>query len=342
MDAAGDFVVSWISDLEDGSDWGVYAHRYNSSGVAQGNEFRVNTYTTGNQGFFSTGNTGQPPVAMDAAGDFIVAWSSYAQDGSSYGIYAQRYLIPQTGASVTPLGGPLGSLTFGTASPVAMDLAGDYVVVSVQSNYLVAQTFNASNVPEQYTNITASSTATYHDLGVAMDAAGDFVVSWTLYGPGGSSYGVFAQRDSAASVAQGSIFQVNSYTADAPFDSVVAMDSVGDFVIAWADVGEDGSGAGVYAQRYNAAGVAQGSQFQVNSYTTGNQLSPSVAMDAEGDFVVAWSSYLNDPSEGISAQLYNAAGVAQGSELLVNSYTTGRSNSPRWPWISLAISWLPG
>jgi hypothetical protein len=28
---------------------------------------------------------------------------------------------------------------------------------------------------------------------------------------------------------------------------------------------------GIFAQRYNSAGVAQGSNFLVNSYTTGNQ-----------------------------------------------------------------------
>ncbi len=28
---------------------------------------------------------------MDAAGDFVIAWDSYGQDGSSYGIFAQRY-----------------------------------------------------------------------------------------------------------------------------------------------------------------------------------------------------------------------------------------------------------
>jgi hypothetical protein len=51
--------------------------------VAQGGEFRVNSFTTNNQY--------NPAVGMDAAGDFVVAWSSYGQDGSGYGVYAQRY-----------------------------------------------------------------------------------------------------------------------------------------------------------------------------------------------------------------------------------------------------------
>ena len=45
-----------------------------------------------------------PAVAMDAAGDFVVAWvsgvfSGPGQDGDSYGVYAQRY-----GAAGAPLG----------------------------------------------------------------------------------------------------------------------------------------------------------------------------------------------------------------------------------------------
>ena len=39
----GDFVIAWMSYLQDGSGHGVYAQRYNASGVPQGPEFRVNT-----------------------------------------------------------------------------------------------------------------------------------------------------------------------------------------------------------------------------------------------------------------------------------------------------------
>src|SRR5437867_2874010 len=54
-----------------------------------GAEFRVNTYTTGDQRTFieSPGS-----VATDAAGDFVVTWSSFGQTGDSgWGVYAQRY-----------------------------------------------------------------------------------------------------------------------------------------------------------------------------------------------------------------------------------------------------------
>ena len=46
-------------------------------------EFQVNTYTTSHQI--------ESAVTALADGGFVVAWSSNAQDGSGYGVYARRY-----------------------------------------------------------------------------------------------------------------------------------------------------------------------------------------------------------------------------------------------------------
>ena len=78
MDSAGDFLVAWQNDTQDGSLYGIFAQRYlvphaGPSTVVAGSEFQVNTYTTGNQA--------SPKVASDAAGDYVVVWESYAEDG---------------------------------------------------------------------------------------------------------------------------------------------------------------------------------------------------------------------------------------------------------------------
>jgi hypothetical protein len=84
MDSAGDFVIAWESGgNQDGSFYGIFAQRYNAAGVEQGSEFQVNTFTPNTQS--------SPSVAMDAAGDFVIGWTSQNQDGSSLGIFAQRY-----------------------------------------------------------------------------------------------------------------------------------------------------------------------------------------------------------------------------------------------------------
>ena len=48
-----------------------------------GSEFQVNTYTTSNQQY--------PSVTHLNNGGFVVIWASNSQDGSSYGVYGQKY-----------------------------------------------------------------------------------------------------------------------------------------------------------------------------------------------------------------------------------------------------------
>jgi hypothetical protein len=83
MDGDGDFAVAWRSTVQEPSGYGIYAQRYDSAGTPLGNELHVNTYTTSDQF--------DPYVAMDADGDFIISWTSTGQDGSSNGVYAQRF-----------------------------------------------------------------------------------------------------------------------------------------------------------------------------------------------------------------------------------------------------------
>src|SRR5439155_1490486 len=126
-------------------------------------------------------------------------------------------------------------------------------------------------------------------------------------------------------------FRVNTVTTGSQLRPAVGMSAAGDFVIVW-DTG-DGSGTGIAAQRYSAAGVPQGGEFRVNTLIAGNQYAPAVAMDAAGDFVVAWQSGSVGVSQdgsglGVFAQRYSAAGVAQGPEFRVNTFTTGDQNFP--------------
>jgi hypothetical protein len=128
-------------------------------------------------------------------------------------------------------------------------------------------------------------------------------------------------RDTPSVAPAGPEFRVNTSTLGDQETSTgsrqsVAMDATGDYVSTWSSAGEDGSGFGVYVRRFNAAGVALGREFRVNTSTWGDQNEPAVAMDARGDFVIAWHSLVSDAYEGIYAQRYDAAGVAQGSLFL--------------------------
>ena len=250
MDVAGNFAVTWRSNGRDGSSWTVAARTFNSAGAAvQANDFVVNQYTTSHQQF--------PAVAMDADGDFVVAWQSYEEDGSNYGIYARRYNL------------------FGDPLTGAVDINGFTTSSQVR--------------PE-----------------VATDAAGNFVVSWESFGQAIPIWGVYARRFNAFGDPLASEFLVNTTTTVSANSSDLGMNAAGNFVVTWRSTGEDGSGLGVYARTFNAAGTAQQpTAFRVNSHTTGDQQLPTVAMDASGDFVVAWQSDGQDGSgQGIYAQRF--------------------------------------
>ncbi len=148
---------------------------------------------------------------------------------------------------------------------------------------------------------------------------------------------VLEERTLLSAIAVGGETRANTYTTGSQSSSAIATDADGDYVVTWASFGQDGSGEGIYAQRYNAAGIALGSEFRVNSYTTGNQFSPAISMDADGDFVITWTSFGTDGSGygsgyGICAQRYNASGAKQGNEFRVNT-TTGANQ--RYPTIGI-------
>jgi hypothetical protein len=146
MDNDGDFVIAWTSSGQDGSGFSVYAKRYNSFGVAQGNEFRVNTYTTDNQSY--------PSVALDEDGDFIVSWTDYIQDGSARGVYAQRYK-----SNGDTIGSEFRVNSYTTSTQdnpsVVMDRTGDFVITwqgyhdQLEERYGVfAMRYNSAGVPQ--------------------------------------------------------------------------------------------------------------------------------------------------------------------------------------------------
>ena len=72
--------------------------------------------------------------------------------------------------------------------------------------------------------------------------------------------------------------------------------STGDFAVTWLSKGDDGAGYGIYAQRYNAASAAQGSEFRVNDTTTNHQEFPGIAIDSSGNFVIGWDSLTSSSS----------------------------------------------
>ncbi|MBV1905426.1 MAG: hypothetical protein KUG75_05060, partial [Pseudomonadales bacterium] len=155
---------------------------------------------------------------------------------------------------------------------------------------------------------------------IAADADGNFVVVFDNRLPV-TGANVSAQRYNSAGLAIGTEFLVNSTTHSDATLPAVSMAPDGKFVVVWEDFGDDGSGDGIFAQRYNAAGQAQGSNIgPVNSTTEGQQHRSDVAMYSDGSFVVVWEDVTaGNDSRGIRGQRFNASGIALGGEFDIST-----------------------
>lgn len=265
MNANGDFVVVWESEGQDGDIGGIFAQRFNSQGQSVKKEFQVNTNIASVQG--------SPAVAMDRAGNFVVVWESYGQDGDRFGIFGQVY--KKTGKKLNK---------------------------------------------EFQVNTTTKNHQLFPD--VAMDAKGNFVVTWTMVRKKKNMFDIFAQRFSRTGKPLGDEFQVNTYVDNNQWLSQVSMDRKGNFVIVWESFNQDSDSGGVYAQLYSKTGKKIGDEFRVNTTFITFQGYPSVAMDIRGNFVVAWDCYWFDGDNyGIFAKIFDSDGNPITDEFQVNEFT---------------------
>ncbi len=79
----GNCVVVWMSYLQDGSGWEIYARIISKNGITLDPEFRVNTFILSEQWW--------PTITTLLEGGFMIAWGTTLQDGGVEDIYAKKY-----------------------------------------------------------------------------------------------------------------------------------------------------------------------------------------------------------------------------------------------------------
>ena len=265
--------------------------------IAVGSEFKINTSNT-----YNTADIWRAPVTVLADGSFVVTWEAVESAGSyNSGIFAQIY-----DASGTASGSEFQISTFEVggqatyvSSPSSTALPDGGFVVTWSSDAqdgdgrgVRGQRFDASGAtvgPEFQVN-----TGTDNHQGsssVTALADGGFVVTWESYLTGGyeqigSALGIFGQRYDAAGEVVGVEFQINT-TADQwqEMSNVEAL-AGGGFVVTWSTLGDDGTNYNIFGQRYDAAGAADGAEFQVNTTANDDQWVSTTAGLTDGGFVV--------------------------------------------------------
>ena len=176
---------------------------------------------------------------------------------------------------------------------------------------------------------------------IGMDAGGAFVVVWQSASQDGSGNGVFGQRYDANGAPLGSEFQINSYTTNGQDGPSVAVDaSSGRFVVVWQSGLEDGSGSGVFGQRFDSDGAQLGAEFPVNTFTSGHQTEADVAFDDAGNFIVVWQSALFGEDSTIQGRRFDAEGSPLGGEFQVNEtpFPGSSYGGPKSPVVAAGAS----
>ena len=202
-----------------------------------------------------------------------------------------------------------------------------------------------------------TQTASFQDLpSITGLAGGGFVASWVDYSSPSGLGVAKAQIYSAAGVKVGSELTIaSSATADQSFPTVASLAN-GGFVVTWTEAGIQ-SDYKIKAQVYSAAGAVVTPAYLVNTATWtlqgGNNLpgnhNPTITGLSGGGYVITWQDFGGTGGDasgaGVLAQVYNAAGTAQGSPVLVNTQTTGNQTQPVVTSLAgggFVVTWMDG
>lgn len=114
--------------------------------------------------------------------------------------------------------------------------------------------------------------------------------------------------------------RVNAYTSGTQSQSSVTALADGGYLIAWVSAGQDGSGTGVYAQRYDRHGQKVGDEHQVNELTAGDQQNTAVLAMEDGGWMIAWKGPIaGQANTGIYVRRYDADGQPSATQLVTDA-----------------------
>jgi hypothetical protein len=292
-----------------------------------GGEFQINSPSHGRQTAFT-----DSAAAGNASGRAVVAWSGHGGDDSS-SVYARLY-----DAQGAPIGGPfrVNELLRGGQSSPAVAMADDGSFVVVWSGHgagdregVFARWFSATGQPlTGEVRVNESVAGAQHSPAVAMAGNGATIIAYSGAGPGDFA-GVFVRMFAAGGQPLGGEQRANSTTDHEQWQPDVAINSSGEFVVAWTSRHQGSFNPGVFAQRFVSSGEKSGDEFQVSSTTRGGQYHPTVGLADSGEFAVAWTHWSSlHELEEVHARVFDETGAALGDEFAVNGGSAGWQRAP--------------
>ncbi len=207
--------------------------------------------------------------------------------------------------------------TSDSASSVHANADGDFLVVfsgegAGDSQGVFARRYESDGTSAASVLPVNGTTVGFQGSATAALGSDRGVVVWSGRG-NGDSHGIFAAL--VTNNGSGSEIAVNVSKAGTQESPAVAMAANGSFVVAWAGPG-NGDRHGIYIRQFAADGTPLSGEVRVNSEVGLLQRDPAIAMNANGQFVVTWSSLGQDGEGwGVFGRRFNATLVPQGGEL---------------------------
>ncbi len=336
----GGFVVVWEAHQTNAANYGVnpvpnagiFGQRLTPRGETFGTEFQIDT-TPETYEFLLL----DPAVEQAANGEFVVTW--FRRSSDAIGTYNRGQLFAQRMAPDATMIGPEILLHPNGGQPDITLVPDGRFVASWQTGVgdhrgIVARSFAADGTPiSPELALSDPNVSDFEASAVSSDAAGNFVVVWNRrVVPGFGGRNVFAARYAIDGTLLTAKFLVPSTPATNAFrkgSADVSMAPTGEFVVAWAGNGLDGDGYGVFARMFNASAQPVGDDFQVNTFTTGDQANPGVQVNDDGSFFITWQSDGQDGDGfGIFGRTFAANGQPTSNEFPINDLTTDSQRRP--------------
>ena len=194
---------------------------------------------------------------------------------------------------------------------------------------IYSQTYDAAGQPiGAEVHVSTAAAGSQDNSAITTLTDGGYVIVWNSNGQDGSGYGIYAQRYDAWGIPVGGETRINFTTASDQANPSITGLSDGGYVVTWHSYNQDGSGYGVYAQRYDETGGTVGGEVRINTTTASHQNTADITALAGGGYVVTWQSETDGSGAGVFSQLFGSNGAPVGDETPVNTYTTGSQLTP--------------
>jgi microcompartment protein CcmK/EutM len=269
VDGNGNAVIAWTR--YDGANNRVQVRRRTTSGSLSA----VQTISAAGQSASSV------HLAVDSSGNALVVWERY--DGAHYRIQARRRTAGGNLSSVQTLSAA-GQNAFDPH--VAMDSSGNAVVVwrryDGANDRIQVRRRTPSGALSAVQTLSAAGRPAFGPQ-VAVDPAGNAVVSWERY-DGADSRIQVRRRTASGNL---SAVQTLSATGQGASQSQVAVDKVGNAIVAW--MVYDGAHYRVQVVRRTAGGAL--SEVKTLSAAGQDGIGPQLAVDGGGNAVVTWQQF---------------------------------------------------